>query len=586
MLKLVNKNIVFPELYPSVERKTPQRIDGEWIEGYDKVGDFVLREHKDYMPQAGLQELACACDANVIFACGESQIGKTFLTMLTAASGIGRPNYTARIISTRLQDSKKGSSILRDALNVLGGFANCEISVSDYPTFYWKKWNNSVQFIHSNYNVKNPSEWDDFQDYAKKNQASFFGFDEVTQMRDFKMFSYWLSRNRDDSGMTPKTLCTFNFVHEHWTTTMLKDGGYLDDAWFVRPEMNGVIRYFYVEGDTEHDIVWGDSVEELDARLDLWGRITPKERAMGITPRELVKSFTMFTGETADNAKLLFATKGQNIGNLHNTGATQRAVLKTGYAGPILKETNDVTREMIHNLWQNPISDDTNMYATMDISSGGKGNDKSPMVIWKGLQIIAIQFFSGQPNEIADWIKRQLNTYGVPIENFAYDATGHGYWMQGLTNGTAVTSNARAKQELDENGNAIQAEQYFNLRSQLLGKLKVMFERGDISCSVDKYTILPYGKKGETSKLIDILFTESNVFVTDQRSNKIYYKSKEEYKNRFQHSPDLMDAIMLRAIFELDARPKKQAKPVVGDEVYSKYFNNRPHRSTYKYRMF
>lgn len=582
-LRLVNKNITFPTLYPKVERKDSQRINGEWIEGYEKVGGFKLRDHVDYMPQKGLQELACACDANVIFCCGESQIGKTFLTLLSAIDGVGMPNYTARIISTRLQDSKKGSSILRDAMNVLGGFAGCEISTSDYPTFFWKQWNNSVQFIHSNYNVKNPAEWNEFQDFAKKNQASFFGLDEVTQMKEFKMFAYWLSRNRDDSGRTPKTLATFNFVHEHFTTTMLKDGGYLGDDWFVRPEMVGKIRYFYVEGDTEHDIVWADSVEELDARLDLWGRITEKEKALGVTPRELVKSFTMFTGETADNVKLLYATKGQNIGNLHNTGKTQRAILKRGYAGPIDNEENQVTRQMIHNLWSNPVSDDTTMYATMDISSGAKGNDKCPMIIWRGDTVIALKFFQGSPQEISPWIKKQLHEYKVPIENFAYDATGHGYWMQGLTNGIAVTSNARAKQELDEYGNVVQAEQFFNLRSQLLGKMKVMFERGDISFAIDKYTLIPYGKDGQMSQIIDILFDEINVFSIDSSKNtdKIYYRNKEEYKSKFKHSPDLMDAIILKAIFHLDARERKKPSPRVKYNAYDGLYK-RPHINPYQ----
>ena len=48
------------------------------------------------------------------------------------------------------------------------------------------------------------------------------------------------------------------------------------------------------------------------------------------------------------------------------------------------------------------------MYATMDISSGKADNDKSPMVIWRGLQIVGIELFSGEPNEMAGWIKTKL----------------------------------------------------------------------------------------------------------------------------------------------------------------------------------
>lgn len=569
MLRLVNKNIKFPELYPKVERRMPTATD----KGYDKVGGFLLREKIDLMPQQGIQENLCACDSNLIFLCGAATMGKTYGMFLKVLTGIDRVGFTARMVSTRLQDSKKGSSIFRDAVEVCGNFGGCEYNSSDYPTFMWKEKNSNLQLIHLNYNVDNPNEWSEFKEYIKKQQASMFLLDEATDMQE-KAVMYMFSRNRDSSGAKLQMILSFNPEHKHFTTTVLKEGGYLTDDWYFRPEMNGVTRYFYVAGDTFRDLIWGNSPEEVARAAHI--RLTKDEIDAGITIDKIVKSFTAFTGTAADNRKLVAATGGQSIGNLHAVGAQQREVLKGGYFGLIEKEVNDVTRQMIHNLWENPISDDPNMYATMDISSGGKDNDKCPMVIWRGLQIVSLQFFSGKPMEIAGWIRTQLNTYKVPIENFAYDATGHGYWMQGLTNGIAVTSNARAKQELDEFGNPIQAEQFFNLRSQLLGKMKVMFERGDISCSLDKYANLPYGKKGETRQLIDILFDEIHVFVTQQRMRKIYYKSKEEYKERYKHSPDLMDAIMLRAVFELDARPKKKPKAWNTDDVYTNYYNNRP----------
>ena len=187
----------------------------------------------------------------------------TYSMFLKALNGVGKQGYTGRLISVRLQDSKKGSSIFRDAVEVMGNFGGCQYSSADYPTFNWPQWNNSVQLIHSNFNVENPSEWDDFKDYAKKNQASYIGIDEATEMKSFKMFAYWFSRNRDSSGMTPCMVMSFNFEHEHFTTTMLKDAGYIGDDWYFRPEMNGVTRYFYIKGDSEHDIIWGDTPEEV-----------------------------------------------------------------------------------------------------------------------------------------------------------------------------------------------------------------------------------------------------------------------------------------------------------------------------------
>lgn len=563
MFRLRNKDAKFPELYPRVFRKKPTVNDA----GYDIVGDFKLRKKIDYMPQEGMQERFCACESNLIFLCGESQMGKTYGIYLKTLNGLGKIGYTARMISVRLQDSKKGGSIFRDAVEVCGNFANCEYNSSDYPTFNWKQWNSNLQLIHSNYNVANPVEWDEFKDYAKKNQASYIAIDEATEMKQFKMFAYWFSRNRDSSGMTPQMVLSFNYEHTHYTTTMLKDAGYLGDDWYFKPEMNGATRYFYIDGDTENDIIWGLTPEDVAERANI--HISEKEREAGITIHQIVKSLTVFTGESADNLELIAATKGQNIGNLHATGKTQRSILKGGYAGPVDNEELNVTRQMIHDLWTNPINDDENMYATLDVSGGGDQSDNCPMVIWKGLRIVAIKMFKGDAKELVNWIDKTLQEYGVPISNFAFDATGIGNYLKAYSSGRGVTANKAQIQEYDELGNPVTLEQYTNTRSQLIGKTKVLFEMGKISCALNKDTILAYGKKNLQRRLIDILFDEINIFISTTKNRKIYYRHKDEYKAKFKSSPDLMDAICLRAVFELDARPKKQPAPQVPDDAYN-----------------
>ena len=502
----------------------------------------------------------------------------TYSMFLKALNGIGKQGYTGRFISVRLQDSKKGSSIFRDAVEVMGNFGGCQYSSVDYPTFNWPRWNNSVQLIHSNFNVENPGEWDLFKDYAKKNQASYIGIDEATEMKSFKMFSYWFSRNRDSSGMTPCMVMSFNFEHEHFTTTMLKDAGYIGDDWYFRPEMNGKTRYFYIKGDTEHDIIWGNTAEEVAERANI--EITEKEKAAGVTIHQIIKSFTAFTGESADNLKLISATKGQNIGNLHNTGATQRAILKCGYAGPVENEAVEVSRNMIHQLWENPWDGDENMYALMDVSGGEMESDDCPMAIMRGNQCIALKFFRGTPKELVNFIDNTLEEYHVPVEHFAFDATGIGYYLKAYTSGYPVTANRKPLQELDSNGNPVMVDNYFNLRSQLLGKMKVMFEKGELSMAIDKNTVIPYGKKGKQRMLLDVLFDEINVFISTKRNKKIYYRSKDEYKSKFHSSPNLMDTLTLFSVFRLDARPKKQPEQEIVDDAYYGLYDTPPYMGT------
>ena len=134
-ISLINKEAKWPALYPSVERKDPTVSD----KGWDKVGNFTLRDKVDFMPQRGLQEKLCSCESNLVFLAGAASMGKTYCMLLNALRGIDKSGYTARFISVRLQDSKKGSSIFRDGVEILGNFAGCQYNSSDYPTFTWQR---------------------------------------------------------------------------------------------------------------------------------------------------------------------------------------------------------------------------------------------------------------------------------------------------------------------------------------------------------------------------------------------------------------------------------------------------------------
>lgn len=565
MLKLVNPNIAFPELYPAID----ERIQATTTTASSVIVDgFKIRKHIDYFPQLGMQEDVCKSEANLIFMCGQGTSGKTFSLYFKALAGIDKYGFTARIISFQAKDSQKGTPMLRDGIKMCGEFANCEVTTSSgFPTFYWKQWNSNLQLIHANFNGDNPDEREAFEEYAKKQQASLIMIDEATAIKQFGLFTFWFMRNRDDSGMIPQMILTFNPRHKHWTTQMLKDAGYLGDDWYLRKDMIGKVRYFYIKGDNPSGIIWGDSKAEVVAAAGI--TLKPEDRDAGLTVEDYVKSFTVFTGTAADNRELVNATRGQSIANLHAVGGTQRSVVGEAYFGPIEEEINEVSRQMIHSLWENPISDDDNMYATMDISSGQSESDKMPMVIWRGLQIIAIRFYGGELLDLPMWIDSALREYGVPVANFAFDANGVGYFLKSFAAGVPILSQKKSMQEYDEFGNPVQLDMYFNLRSQLLGKTKVLLERGDISCAVDKYTVLPYGKKGETRQLFDILCDESNIFVHEMRNNRIKYRLKDEYKKKYHHSPDLMDAIILRAVFELDARPKKKATAPIPEDAYN-----------------
>jgi len=568
-----------------VERKLATVGD----KGWDKVGGFTLRDketygvYADYMPQPGLQESLCACECNLIFICGAATSGKTYSMYLKSLYGMDKPGFTATLFSFREKDSQKGSSIFRDGVEVLGNFANCDYVSSGNIGFRYPQYNSQLQLANFNYNTDNPSEWSDFKEDMKKRQSSLNMIDECTKMKE-KGFLYLFSRNRDSSGMTPQTIASFNPEFDHFTCQeVLIPAGYTEpygEGVAIKKDWEGRIRYFYLKGKTFKTAVWGDTPEEVVRAAGI--TITDEERKAGMTEASLCKSFTVFTGEAAGNRKLVNATGGQSVANLSASGDAD--ALRGGVFLPRDNEENNIDKSMIRALWDNPIDSDMNMYATMDIASGKE--DSAPMMIWRGTQMIDVDYFKGEPDTLASWIQSRLTRYNVPVTNFAYDSGGHGYWVRALTNGIGVTANKRPMQEYDEFGNPTSTHnEFFDLRSQLLGKLEVMLKRGEISCIIPKDKLVPFGKKNQLRRFEDVLTDAVDIFRTFIKNGKIKYKSKEEFIDRYGYSPGELDDMLMRMVFELDTRERKQPKPQVADDAYDALYAHRP-RTMFARRIY
>lgn len=541
-----------PKLYPEVVRKLPTLKE----EGYDEVGGFRLRKNIDIIPQVGLQEDLCKSDADVVFMAGQATSGKTFAIMIDALRGIGKRGYSAAIISKRLADSSKGGSINRDARIVFDGFGGLSVTTnSGITTAYSEVFENSIRLIHSNFNDNNKKEWDEFQEYAKKSQQSFIAVDEVTDM-SFKMFVYWFSRNRDSSGMRPRMVASFNPKFDHFTRGWID--WYIDpETHYVIPERVGKTRYFYIgNAKSEKDMIWGNSKQEVLDKVRI--EVDEEEKEMGLKPEDKIKSFTFLTGTAAGNKILVNSTQGGSITNLANSGDADR--LLHGYFGPIEEGDVNISDLSIRNLFTNPIDNDDTMYGILDVSAGGKSGDLCVFAVFKGLTLIHIEqlFIYNDPTSIEQFVERMLRVWDIKVKNFCADANGIGFFLRKYKEGQMVMLQSRPIQEYDEFGNVSKSGDFKNLRSQLLGKTEALILKGDYSISIPKDRKFIHGRNKTERTIEDILIDEKEVFKCSTENGKIYYNSKDEFKKRNGFSPDITDLIMLRSVFELDGRPRKE----------------------------
>lgn len=568
LIKKPLKKSELPELYPSYKF-----IEGD-VNTPDRyiVGNHEIRDGVDYIPQIGIQTDCLVSEADIVFMIGDATMGKTFTLFFDSLKGLGRPRYTGTFLSRRLTDMKKGTSLIRDAKEMYDGFAGCEFTgFNDNAVASWAQWNSVIRFTHSNFNIENPGEWSQFQEFAKKNQSSWIGWDELTDA-PFKMWAYWMSRNRDSSGMRPRFLATMNFMYDHWSRSFCD--------WYVNPQTHelrddriGKMRYLYIgNASSPSEVIWGNSKDEVLRKADI--KITKKEAKMGLSADMMIKSFVLLTGEAADNRQMVQKSGGGSIANLHNSGDAKR--LKGRYWGPVEDEQISVTHKMITGMFEDIEHRTGEMRATFDASQGG---DNAVLIIWDGWHIIDIIHLKADYPE--DWIKlirNELNTYKVPESNLVYDGNGGGYFLKDLRSAIPIIGQEGAFKEYDEQGNIINADRYFNKRSQLLGTLEALLKTGKISCGIDPKRKFAHGKNKQPKELLDIFIEEKEVFKRTIKNQRLYYYGKGDYKKKYGISPDEFDSMLLAAYWALDARPRKTAPPTYTAQDYYREMNKNRNR--------
>lgn len=551
MIRLKNCNIEFPPPIPIIFRKADTLKE----EGYELIGDYKIRRRKDYIPQSGMQELFGTINADLIFAGGQPGGGKSFGLMIEAARNLQKKNYNAIIVKKELVSTKAGGgSIVDFAKQIYLNLGSCNFSATDNPTFMWENWGTSIQFTHANFEGNTEKSIKDAQEKLKNKQASFIGIDELTDF-PFSTFNYFFTRNRDDSGVRPKMICTFNTNGWHFTRTMID--WYIDDDNYVIPERLGKIRYFVLDGDSEHDFIWGNTKEEVLAKANI--EITPEMRAFGMSELDMVKSFTFIPCKMMDNLMMMHSTQGAHAANVFNSGGSEQKKLFYGYWGETERGSHQLTNADIMAQFEDvTVNKQDDMYMTADIGDGG---DPSIAVIWSGLTKVAREVtWTDNAEEKVAWLKGLLRKYKVDISKFAFDGSTIGNYIDDYMLGAVpIMSQSSAVKIYDSAGNLSETTKYSRLIDQLMDKLVAMHKTRQIKSAIKPYERVQYGRKNEYIDYGELCRQERVLYVKYEIGDKkvIKYESKNTFKKAFKYSPDDADCEKYRMIFELNTKERK-----------------------------
>lgn len=175
-------------------------------------------------------------------------------------------------------------------------------------------------------------------------------------------------------------------------------------------------------------------------------------------------------------------------------------------------------------------------YITADIARLGK--DRTVLCVWKGLSCIDIVILrQKRQDEVKAEIQRLMNQHSVRLSNVIADADGVG---------GGLVDSLRCR-EFMNGSKAVRGTQYMNLKADCYFRLGELIDKNEIT--------LPIRYKEEIIKELELVRR-----VDPDKEGKLRVTSKDTISQRSGGiSPDIADAIMMRAYFELNRNYTKYA---------------------------
>lgn len=379
--------------------------------------EYISKGIKVITSQPGGQERFVRSNVDVCFFGGILGGGKTFGAILATAEPTLDPNFRGIFIRKTLTDLKTAGSVVDTFKDAFGDIIRTKVSDNPRMTFPSGAYIEARQ-VQNEEPKKIVEEW-------KGVQMDFCAWEELTSY-DWHTFTYIMSRCRGRAKWTGKVRATLNPKKKHWVREWLD--WYIDPiSGYVIPERDGVVRYFYLNGDYVKDLVWGDSKEEVykKCRVDIDRKI---EKLGGKTKYEdLIKSFTFYKGSLAENTALLENNPGY-IGSVAATGGRTSQILIEGNWNVSEEDESEapIPSHIARQVFMNDPQTNGDRWVTADLAD--KGTDNFVALVWDGLHIIDMVIMEKSvPRKNAEVLHNLAKIYDIADSHIVFDGNNAAY---------------------------------------------------------------------------------------------------------------------------------------------------------------
>lgn len=327
------------------------------------------------------------------------------------------PDFRGLISRKALQSLKAGGGFVEKFRQIFGDY--CSVKESDNPRISFP----NGSFCDLTY--IDDSDMGRLRERAKGWEYDVIGVDEMTEM-SFECFSYIMTRNRGNSKtFTGKMFATLNPKRSHWSRKFLD--WYIGYDGYIIPERNGMIRYFYIRGNTVDDVVWGNTKEEvyLKCRID----IDRKLAAVGgnYSYENMIKSFVFYQGKLSENSAML-ENNPDYIGSVAASGGRMSMALLEGNfnSDPDDEDNKVISNNAARSVFEEDAKRNGVRWVTVDLAD--YGTDNLVALAWDGLHVIdKMVLMHTTPRENAENIKIFAQNNNVGESHIIYDGVNGRY---------------------------------------------------------------------------------------------------------------------------------------------------------------
>lgn len=438
--------------------------------------------------------------------------GKTAGAVLMCAEPSLDPNFRGVFLRNNLGDLRSGGGILDEFNNMYRGGINVVESGeprAEFPS------GARIDVTHIADQTR-----EKVRQRFKGRQYDLIYFDEMTGF-SWECFVEVCTRNRGTGKWTGKIRGTTNPDRNHWLRIFLD--WYIGADGFIRPDRDGVIRYFYIAGESVKDVVWGDDKESVyrQCKVDIDRKLLRINGENGkSTYKDLIRSFTFYLGRMSENIASIGNNSGY-AGAVAMAGGRNAEQLLEGNWNVSPNEDLDapIPSDMANQVFMNDEQRNGDKWVTCDLAD--TGTDNFLCLAWDGFHIFDILIL-GQttPRENAERLEMFAAQYGISNSHIIYDAVRGTYINDYIPEAIPFTSFKTPRGIYGRMAYNLKAECYMRLvesikRQYLSFDEKVankIYEHRNLKstitvqnefmeeCAVVRFKDMPSGKKALMSK--------------------------------------------------------------------------------------